>query len=321
MPDGQSVEQQRGGVIVNATITCEELHQRLAGGAPPLVIDILPPEVYADRHIPGSGNACVYEVVFRQVIAGLAPDPDRLLVVYDETGTTGAAATAREKLLAAGYRDVRVLAGGLAGWIAAGYRLERGGAPVPEPVINDGVYRLDPAVSVLEWVGRNINNRHYGRIPFHGGELVIAGGELRRGEFVLDMTGISNLDLQDETYRQMLVDHLKSDDFFDVARYPKATIVIDGWQPVPAAAPGTPDHVISGVLTIKGVSRPVSIPAVVMPQEDGSLKAQAVVDLDRTGWDVTYGSGRLFEKLGMHLVHDRIDIELFLLVRPDTSRQ
>jgi len=300
---------------MTATISCHELNKRLAAGDSLLVIDVLPPEVFATRHLPGACNACVYEIVFLDGVTGLAPDPAMPVVLYDASGTTMAAATAQEKLLAAGYRDVRILAGGLAGWAAAGYPVEPAEPPPPEPVLRDGVYRLDPSASVLEWTGRNFNNRHYGRIPFKGGEVVISSGELRRGEISLDMTGISNLDLQDETYRQMLVSHLKSEDFFAVDRYPMASIAISGWQPVAGATAGTPDHIVQGELTIKETTRQIAFPAAVAPQEDGSIKAQAAFDIDRTGWNITYGSGKLFEKLGMHLVHDRIDIELFIVAR------
>lgn len=300
---------------MTTTITAEELHKQLAGGDSLLVIDVLPPEVHAVRHLPGACNACVYEMVFLNGVAELAPDPATPLVLYDASGTTMAATTAREKLLTAGYRDVRVLTGGLAGWAAAGYPVELVEPSPPEPVIKDGTYLIDPAASVLEWTGRNLNNRHYGRIPFKNGEIVISNGELCRGNITLEMTGISNLDLQDETYRQMLVSHLKSDDFFAVDRYPTASIAIKGWLPISGATPGTPDHIVQGELTIKGVTRELAFPATVGPQEDGSIKAQTAFDMDRTAWNITYGSGKLFEKLGMHLVHDRIDIELFIVAR------
>ncbi|MBT0664151.1 YceI family protein [Geobacter pelophilus] len=300
---------------MTATITCQELSKRLADGDALLVVDVLPPEIYAGRHIPGACNACVYEMVFLDRIAELAPDPARPIVLYDASGTTLAAATAREKLLKAGYSDVRLLAGGLNGWTTSGYPAEAVAPIAPEPVLADGIYRLDPAASVLEWTGRNFNNRHYGRIPFTDGEIVISGGALQRGAMSLDMTGISNLDLKDETYRQMLIRHLKSDDFFAVDRYPVASIAITGWQAITEATPGTPDHTVQGELTIKGVTREIAFPAAVAPQEDGSLKAQATFDIDRTMWNICYGSGKLFEKLGMHLVHDRIDIELFIVAR------
>ena len=43
---------------------------------------------------------------------------------------------------------------------------------------------------------------------------------------------------------------------------------------------------------------------IIAPQNDGTLKAQASLDLYRTLWGVCYGSGRLYERLGMHLVND-----------------
>jgi polyisoprenoid-binding protein YceI len=299
--------------VMTTTITSQELRERLAAGEPVFLIDVLPPEVYAGQHILGACNACVYEVVFLDGVGKHAPDRSTPLVVYDATGTTMAASTAREKLLAAGYQDVRVLIGGLAGWASAGYPVE--GISPPLTALKDGIYRIDPSVSVLEWTGRNINNRHFGRIPFKGGEFAIVEENLRHGEVTLDMTGITNLDLQDEDYRRLLEFHLKSEDFFDVGRFPVATITAGGWKRMAGATPGTPNYMVQGSLTIKGVTRPVSFPATVAPQDDGSLKVQAAFDIDRTDWNISYGSGKLFEKLGMHLVHDRIDIELFVVAR------
>lgn len=298
---------------MNATITCQELNRQLADGEPLLVIDVLPPEVHAVRHIPGACNACVYEVVFLKSMATLAPDKATALVLYDATGTTLAAATAQEKLLAAGYRNIRVLTGGMASWCAAGFPVEPTENSLPSPLLRDGSYRIDPSASVLEWTGRNFTNRHYGRIPFIDGEIMIVNKQLQQGEITLDMTAITNLDLQDESYRQMLISHLKSDDFFAVDRFPVAAIKFSGWQPITSASPGRPDHMVQGELTIKGTTRQIAFPVAILPQEDGGLKAQTAFDFDRTDWNINYGSGRLFEHLGMHLVHDRIDIELFLV--------
>lgn len=297
------------------TISCNDLRHQLDASVSLLVIDVLPPEVYCASHLPGAVNACVYETVFLDRMAELAPDRSAPLVLYDATGTTLAAATAREKLLTAGYRNVLILEDGLAGWCAASYPLEQTGELQPEPQILDGTYYIDPAAAVLEWTGRNINNRHYGRIPVKGGKVEFAGGDLREGGVALDMSGITNQDLQDETYQQMLVNHLLSADFFDVARYPLASMTVNGWEPISSASLGTPDHLLRGELTIKGVTRPITVPVMVIPQGDGSIKAQAAFAIDRTDWNITYGSGKLFEKLGMHLVNDRIDIELFFVAR------
>jgi len=299
---------------MNATITAHELQQLIASGSVCL-IDVLLPEDFAGRHISGAANACVYEMVFLERIAECVPDRDMAVVVYDDSGTTLAARTAREKLERAGYRNVAILEGGLQAWQAAGFAVEPG-TPAPPPVaLHDGVYHIDAEKSIVEWIGRNINNRHYGRIAISGGEVVISNSLPVSGRFVLDMTTITNLDLQDEGWRGMLHQHLKSEDFFDVGRYPTVTFELHGAAAIAGATPGTPNMEIAGSLTIKETTRSICFPAIIAPQEDGTLKAQAALDLDRTLWDVCYGSGRLYERLGMHLVNDLISIELFIVAQ------
>lgn len=299
---------------MNATITVQELQQLLASGSVS-VIDVLLPEDFACRRIPGAGNACVYEMVFLEHIAESVPDKTKTIVVYDESGTTQAARDAQVKLEKAGYRHVAILEGGLQAWRAAGYAVET--VSVAEaPTIRDGDYDLDPEKSVVEWTGRNINNRHYGRIAVAEGRVTVANGVPVAGYCLLDMTSIFNLDLQDEGWRSMLVRHLKSDDFFDVERYPTARIELQGGAAIAGATPGTPNVELAARLTIKDVTRPICFPAIVAAQEDGTLKAQAMLDLDRTLWNVCYGSGKLYERLGMHLVNDLISIELFIVTKP-----
>jgi polyisoprenoid-binding protein YceI len=299
---------------MNATITADELQQLIVDGAVSL-IDVLLPEDFACRHIAGAGNACVYEMVFLDRIAECVPDFDRTVVVYDDSGTTLAARTAREKLVRAGYRTVKILEGGLQAWQAAGFSVESC-EPLPLPgTVQDGVYRVDGEKSVIEWSGRNINNRHHGRITISSGEIVVSNGLPVSGSFVLDMNSITNLDLQDEGWRGLLHRHLKSEDFFDVENYPTTTFDLRGTAAIAGATPGTPNMEIAGSLTVKGASRPLCFPAMVVPQADGTLKAQAALDFDRTLWNVSYGSGKLFERLGMHLVNDLISIELFIVAQ------
>ena len=299
---------------MNATITAPELKQLIDAGSVSLV-DVLLPEDFACRRIAGAGNACVYEMVFLERIAECVPDRERAVVVYDDSGTTLAARTAREKLERAGYRNVAILEGGLQAWQAAGFAVESGAPPPPPAAVDEGVYSVDTEKSVVEWTGRNINNRHYGRIAISGGEVVLEDGLPVAGRFVLDMKSITNLDLQDEEWRGMLHRHLKSEDFFDVEQFPTATFELSGADEIARATPGTPNFEISGALTVKDATSPICFPAMIAPQEDGSLKAQAAIDLDRTIWNVCYGSGRLYERLGMHLVNDLISIELFIVAR------
>jgi rhodanese-related sulfurtransferase len=286
----------------------------MAAGA--VVVDVMTPEDYAACHIEGAQNACLYEMVFLERIAECVPDRGTELIVYDASGTSRAAEAARERLLQAGYTAVSILEGGLAGWRLAGLPIETGDqAGRLEPMLQDGTYRVDVEKSVLEWIGRNLNNRHFGRIAILEGNLVIRGGGLSGGSIVLDMNTITNLDLQDPPWRDLLTRHLKSDDFFAVERFPASSFRLTGWEKAKDASPEAPNGIASGELTIRDVTRPISFPAIVAPQADGSIKAHAAFDIDRTLWNVCYGSVKLFERLGMHLVHDIISLELFILAR------
>lgn len=296
---------------MNPLLSNNELKRRLDEGA--VVIDVMTPEDYAACHIAGAVNACIYEMVFLDRIAEAVPDRNTELIVYDATGTTRAADLARARLLQAGYAKVSILSGGLASWRDADMPVgQNGDAALPEASLTDGTYVFDIEHSRLEWIGRNLNNRHLGRIDILKGELVIADGRPVAGNIVLDMHSISNFDLQDPGYRDMLLSHLKSDDFFAVERFPTASFILTGWEAKPVASPEAAEGIAAGDLTIRDVTRPVCFPAVVAPQQDGGIKIHAAFDIDRTLWNVCYGSARLFERLGMHLVHDLISLELFL---------
>lgn len=297
---------------MNRVLSSNELMERIGGGA--VVVDVMTPEDYAACHVAGARNACIYEMVFMDRIAECVPDRETEVVVYDATGTTRAAELARERLLQAGYREVSVLGGGLAAWRAAGLPVETGEGDAPAgPVAVDGAYLVDTEKSRLEWIGRNLNNRHYGRIAIQRGELVIEGGQLTTGSIVLDMATISNQDLQDNAWNSMLIRHLKSDDFFAVERFPTAAFLLTRWEAQEGASPEAPNGIAAGDLTIRDVTRPVSFPAIVAPQPDGTIKAHGAFDIDRTLWNICYGSCRLFERLGMHLVHDMVSLELFVV--------
>ncbi|MBK5274162.1 MAG: YceI family protein [Desulfuromonadales bacterium] len=299
-------------------ITVAELIALLESGEPNVLIDTHPPEYFQQAHLPGASNACVYEMTFLDTVAGIVASPDTPIVVYGSSDRSQAGVVACRKLAEAGYRNVRELSGGLKAWQTAGIGLEPDAVCHDETpaALRDGTYHLDTKASRLEWIGRNLNNRHYGIISVAEGSVKIAGGLISGGSVTLDMHSIVNLDLRDEAYNRMLISHLKSDDFFHVERYPTATFRLDSSKTIPEAAPGSPGQIVTGSLELKGSSNQLSFPVEIAAQENGHIKAHAAFDIDRTRWGVLYGSGRFFEKLGMHLVSDTISIELFLVTEP-----
>jgi hypothetical protein len=63
------------------------------------------------------------------------------------------------------------------------------------------------------------------------------------------------------------------------------------------------------------VTEDLGFPALIEGLSGGELAAEAHFDIDRTRWNVIYGSGKFYEKLGMHLVHDVISLGLHIVTR------
>jgi rhodanese-related sulfurtransferase/polyisoprenoid-binding protein YceI len=297
-------------------IAPRELAQKIRDSASPVLIDVRLEDDYAAAHLPGAKNNCVYEVSFLERMTGLAPNKEFAVCVYGAGSDSYEAPMAAEKLLRAGYVEVLELREGLQGWKSAGLELTSEGVTKTEsPAQLEGWRDLDLTESRVEWLGRNLLNKHYGQIALKNGKLRFVGGELVSGEFTLDMGNIVCDDLSGDPSHDVLVGHLKSDDFFDVERYPEARYVITSTEPVGNATPGAPNLKVLGELTVKSATRPLELLATVGLTPDGKAAAQASFAIDRTLWDVLYGSGKYFRNLGGHLVNDMIEIQLRIVTR------
>jgi rhodanese-related sulfurtransferase/polyisoprenoid-binding protein YceI len=297
-------------------IAPRDLAQRIRDTAPPVLIDVRLEDDYAAAHLPGAKNNCVYEVSFLERMTDLAPSKDLAVCVYGAGSDSYEAPMAAEKLLRAGYVEVLELREGLQGWKSAGLEVKSEGVTKTEsPAPLEGWRDIDVTESRVEWLGRNLLNKHYGQIALKNGKLRFVRGELVGGEFTLDMGNIVCDDLSGDPSHNVLVGHLKSDDFFDVERYPEARYVITSTEPVGNATPGAPNLKVHGELTLKSTTRPLELLATAGVTPDGKAAAQASFAIDRTLWDVLYGSGKYFRNLGGHLVNDMIDIQLRIVTR------
>jgi len=129
------------------------------------------------------------------------------------------------------------------------------------------------------------------------------------------MTKITCTDLKDEKYSNMLVHHLESDDFFDVKNNPEATFIFTSSQPTGNVRSGPNLH-ISGELTIRGTTQPITLDAGVF-DKGGELAVNSHFDIDRSRWNIKYGSEKFFALLGMHIVSDTISFEAVLSAKKE----
>ena len=295
------------------TITRTELKDLLDRGGALTLIDVIPQEYYQAAHLPGAKNCCVYETSFLDQAAAAAPEK-AAAVVYGSSRHSLASMTAAEKLERVGYTDVSDYRGGLEDWQEAGLPVERSAEAPPEPQPRAGRHEVDTEKSKVFWTGRNLINAHTGTIALKSGWLDIEG-QSGSGELTLDMESIENTDLPDTGMKRMLIAHLKSDDFFDTTRFPIATFHLRHVTLNPHARPGNVNADIDGALTLKGVTQDLAFPASVGALPGGELSAEAHFDIDRTRWNVMYGSGKFYEKLGKHLVHDLISLGVHIVTR------
>ncbi|MBV9642491.1 MAG: YceI family protein [Verrucomicrobia bacterium] len=108
--------------------------------------------------------------------------------------------------------------------------------------------------------------------------------------------------------------HFKSGDFFEVERYPEALFVTTSARRIDGASLGEPNLEVTGDLTLKSISAPLTFRAAAGVTLDGKAAAQAVLSFDRTRWNVLYGLGRFFQRVGMHLVNDLVDLEITIVI-------
>ncbi len=154
--------------------------------------------------------------------------------------------------------------------------------------------KVDTQKSNLKWHGEKVTGEHWGNIDLKEGWLSWDNNKLTDGEFVIDMASITNTDIEDEGYNAKLVGHLKSDDFFGVNKYPTAKLEIKGSEKFQNNKAKVKAH-----LTIKETTLPIEFEA----QKEGNWFMAEIV-IDRSKYDVRYGSGSFFDNLGDKTIYD-----------------
>jgi polyisoprenoid-binding protein YceI len=162
----------------------------------------------------------------------------------------------------------------------------------------------DTTKTKLLWLGEKVTGQHNGTIKLQSGWLTWKDNKIVSGEFNIDMTTI-----KDAEGSARLEGHLKSDDFFGVEKFPVAKLVITGST---AFDKGT--GVVSGTLTIKGVTNPIEFKAASQKKEDG-VWFYANIVIDRTKYNVKYGSGSFMDNLGDKTIYDEFKLRVSLLVK------
>jgi polyisoprenoid-binding protein YceI len=162
----------------------------------------------------------------------------------------------------------------------------------------------DTTQTKLLWLGEKVTGQHTGTIKLQSGWLNWQDNKIVSGEFNIDMAS-----LKETENNSNLMKHLKSDDFFGVEKFPVAKLVITGSTPFDKGA-----GVVTGTLTIKGITNPIEFKAAMQKKDEG-VWFFANITVDRTKYNIRYGSGSFFDNLGDKTIYDEFKLKVNLLVK------
>lgn len=155
--------------------------------------------------------------------------------------------------------------------------------------------------STINWKGYKVAGSHEGTINLKEGELTFNNDVLSGGNFTIDMASINVTDLETGDGKENLEGHLKSDDFFGVENYPQAKLEIT------KVKEKNGNFQVTGDLTIKGQTHPINFNMSI-----ANKTATANLKIDRTKYDIKYGSSSFFDGLKDKAIYDEFDLNVIL---------
>jgi polyisoprenoid-binding protein YceI len=166
-------------------------------------------------------------------------------------------------------------------------------------------YEINTDKSVVKWTGNKIGGSHNGLVKVKSGYFEVKKDNIVGGNVLIDMTTITNSDLKDETYNKKLVGHLKSEDFFGVEKFPTAT-----FQITKASKFANGKATLTGSITIKGKTENITVD--IVKKGDGYTTQLKV---DRSKFDVRYGSKSFFDNLGDKVIDDIFILDIQIVFK------
>ena len=166
------------------------------------------------------------------------------------------------------------------------------------------VLSVSPSASKVTWEATKITKAsHTGEVNVKSGKLMATGDKLMGGEFEIDMTTLRDNDLTDPGMKKKLEDHLRSEDFFSIEKFPTSKFVITKVEEKEGKSQ------VTGDLTIKGTTAPVTFPADVKITPT-TIEAKGRVAVDRTKYNVRYNSAKFFSNLGDKVINDEFIVDV-----------
>ncbi len=173
--------------------------------------------------------------------------------------------------------------------------------------------KVNTTESKVNWLAKKVTGQHEGYVKIKAGEVIVEQNKLVGGTVIVDMTTLDATDLKGE-YHDKLVGHLKSNEFFGTETFNSAILVIKSATPIANAKAGENNYTIVADLTIKGITKEVTFPATVIIEKT-KVTANAEVNVNRTLYDIKYGSASFFEGIGDKAIDDMFNLKVSIIAQ------
>lgn len=167
-------------------------------------------------------------------------------------------------------------------------------------------YNVNPTETKIVYVGKKVTGQHTGNLTAKSGKLTLKGEEISGGEIVVDMNTLTSTDLTDAEYNAKYVGHMKSEDFFNTAKFPEAKLVIKNSKKTDKGLE------VKGDLTIIGQTKPVTFLVTDFKKTESAVSGKSNLTLNRTLWGLKYGSNSFFKGLGDKAINDEFTLAIDL---------
>jgi polyisoprenoid-binding protein YceI len=149
---------------------------------------------------------------------------------------------------------------------------------LPPPPPNGANYAFSQADSKVEFVGAKVTKKHEGKIGAFNGVVQLIDRDPTKSSVQVELD-LDSLSVDEPK----LAKHLKSPDFFDVARFPKATFKSTS---IKAGGESNATHTVTGNLALRGVQKQISFPArIKVNAEVVQVEAEFVINRKDFGID------------------------------------
>jgi len=164
------------------------------------------------------------------------------------------------------------------------------------------VVNVNKSASSVAWLAKKVTGEHNGTVGISAGALNVNGNKLIGGNFTIDLKTIKALDITDPGYNQKFIGHITSGDFFEIEKFPTASFVITK----------VAGNQVTGNLTVKGITKSITFPAEIAVK-GGKVTAKANITIDRTDFNIKYGSKKFFDSIGDKAIYDDFALTVSLV--------